>query len=147
MQKWSRVTLVGCVIALALAAPAFTQEPEIEESCVGKVRLRGPIWDIGANQLEPGLAVVLDEVARLYKERCGEKLVVIEAHAYELPAPELNESLSALRAAVVRHELAKRGVPATAMVLAPLGDTRPMVPLDGPDAVERNRRITFRVAD
>lgn len=108
---------------------------------------RGPIWDLGANQLEPGLAVVLDEVARLYKERCGGKLVVIEAHAYELPAPELNENLSALRAALVRHELVKRGVPATEMVLAPLGETRPIVPLDAPDAVARNRRVTFRIAN
>jgi outer membrane protein OmpA-like peptidoglycan-associated protein len=148
MRSSSRVAFVGWCVALALAAaPAFGGEPEIEESCVGKVRLRGPIWDLTANQLEPGLDVVLDDVARVYKERCVGKLVVIEAHAYALPAPELNEKLSELRAAVIRHELVKRGVPATELVLAPMGDRRPMFPLDGPDAAERNRRITFRVAN
>lgn len=139
---------VACVSGMLLAAgPAPAQEPGVTDQCVGKVRLRGPIWDLAANRLEEGLGVVLDEVARTYKERCLGKLVVIESHAYELPAPELNQKLSELRAAVIRHELAQRGVPASELRLAPIGDARPMFPLDGPDAVERNRRITFRVAN
>lgn len=139
---------VACVSGLLLAAgPARAQEPDLADECVGKVRLRGPIWDLASNRLEEGLGIVLDEVARTYKERCLGKLVVIEAHAYELPAPELNEKLSELRAAVIRHELVQRGVPASELLLAPIGAARPMFPLDAPDAAERNRRITFRVAN
>ncbi|MEN8160060.1 MAG: OmpA family protein [Myxococcota bacterium] len=133
------------VLSMGLAFAAGAQEPE--ESCVGKVRLRGPIWDITTNELEAGLGVVLDQVVEAYRERCVGKLVVIEAHAYGLPTPELNETLSELRAAVVRHELVKRGIPASEMVLAPIGSARPMFAGSGRDWELRNRRITFRVAN
>lgn len=143
-----RVLLLGLLIGVVMVpGPGRTQEPAGQESCVGKVRLRGPIWDITANELEPGLGDVLDRVASLYQQRCLGKLVVIESHAYALPTPELNEKLADLRAAVVRHELSKRGVPASEMVVAPIGERRPMFPGSGPDAAERNRRITFRIAN
>jgi outer membrane protein OmpA-like peptidoglycan-associated protein len=143
-----RRLLLGLLISVVMApGPGRAQGLESEESCVGKVRLRGPIWDIAANELEPGLGEVLDVVAHTYQQRCAGKLVVIESHAYALPTPELNDKLADLRASVVRHELSKRGVPASEMVVAPIGDRRPMFPGAGPDVAERNRRITFRVAN
>jgi hypothetical protein len=143
----NRVTSLACAAGLAFAAsPALAQGDPVE-TCVGKVRLHGPIWSIRDRALEPGLDVVFDTAARTIRERCGAKLVIIEAHAYEMPAPELNLKLSELRAAIVRHELVKRGVAANRLLAAPFGDTRPLTPIDSPDAAERNRRITFRVAD
>jgi outer membrane protein OmpA-like peptidoglycan-associated protein len=139
--------VLGLGLAMTLALAAGAEEAPSEESCVGKVRLRGPIWDITANQIEPGLGPVLDEVAQAYQERCAGKLVVIESHAYSLPTPELNEMLAELRAEVVRHELEKRGVPGSQMILAPIGSGRPMFEGSGPDWADRNRRITFRVAN
>ena len=106
-----RRLLLGLLISVVMApGPGRAQGLESEESCVGKVRLRGPIWDIAANELEPGLGEVLDVVARTYQQRCVGKLVVIESHAYSLPTPELNDKLADLRASVVRYELSKRGV-------------------------------------
>jgi len=75
--------LFGLCLAL-LAAPAFAQQ----ESCVGKARIRGPLFDTTAGRLEPGLEVILDDLARTILERCGNKDIVIEGHAYEPPLPE-----------------------------------------------------------
>ena len=138
-------------MALALAAmlaasPAAAQAPE-PGGCVGKARLRGPLWDTTANVLEPGLALALDEIARVIREDCAGKGIVIEGHAFELPSAELNRLLSELRVTLVRQELEKRGVPPTQLLPVPLGDTRPVVAMDKPGAALANRRITFRVVE
>ena len=136
-----------CTGALVCAAlPAFAQGAE-PESCIGKVRLRGPLWDLSTGALEPGLDVIFDDAARTIRERCAQKSIVIEAHAFELPTPELNQKLSELRAATVRHELVKRGVPSVQLLPIGVGDTRPLVPKDQPSSALENRRVTFRVLD
>lgn len=136
---------MGLAFAAALAgSPAAAQAPEAG-GCVGKARLRGPLWDTVANTLEPGLEFALDEIARVIREDCAGKGIVIESHAFELPTPQLNLQLSELRVTLVRYELEKRGVPPTQLLPVPLGDTRPMVPMDEPGAAIANRRITFRV--
>ncbi len=136
----------SCTALLVLAAPALAEDADAQ-SCVGKARLRGPLWDLAGAKLEPGLPEVFDGIARIIREDCGSKLILIEAHAFELPAPELNLLLSELRAATVRYELVKRGIPAEQLLAAPYGDTRPLVPKSEPDAALENRRITFRAAD
>jgi outer membrane protein OmpA-like peptidoglycan-associated protein len=147
VRSWSR--LGSWLVAGSLAAavlPAVAQTEPVQ-SCVGKVRLRGPIWDLASQTLEPGLDVVLDTVAQTIRERCGQKSIVIESHAYELPTAELNQRLSELRAWLVRHELAARGVPAGRLLPVGLGDTQPLIPRDQPEAALENRRITFRPLD
>jgi outer membrane protein OmpA-like peptidoglycan-associated protein len=141
--SWSIALLAGLVLA---AGPAFAEEPGAE-GCVGKVRLRGPLWDTASGQPEPGLDAILDAVAETIRERCGERGVVIEAHAFELPAPELNQRLSELRAALVRHELVKRGVPARRLLPVGMGETAPLVPAGEPGAALENRRVTFRALE
>jgi outer membrane protein OmpA-like peptidoglycan-associated protein len=147
MKSIVLVKALACACAFAWAAlPAFAQGVE-PESCVGKVRLRGPLLDLQSGTLEPGLDVIFDAVARTIRERCAKNSIVIEAHAFELPSPELNLMLSELRAATVRHELVKRGVPSVQLLPIGVGDTRPLVPKDTPDSALENRRITFRVLD
>jgi outer membrane protein OmpA-like peptidoglycan-associated protein len=130
--------------AAVLATPAWAQAPEAG-GCVGKARLRGPIWDTTANALEPGLDAAFDEIARVIREDCAGKSIVIEGHAFELPAPELNRLLSELRVGLVVHELEKRGVPSRQLLPVPLGDTQPMGAQRDPDFALESRRITFRV--
>jgi outer membrane protein OmpA-like peptidoglycan-associated protein len=141
MGSW---LLAGGLAVTALSALA---EGEPEEACVGKVRLHGPIWDLATQALEPGLDVILDTAARTIRERCGQKSIVIESHAYEMPTPELNQRLSELRANLVRHELVARDVPSGRLLPVGLGDSQPLIPLDQPEAALRNRRITFRSLD
>ena len=146
-MTWTRMGSWLLAGGLAVTALPALAEGEPEEACVGKVRLHGPIWDLATQALEPGLDVILDTAARTIRERCGQKSIVIEAHAYELPTPELDQRLSELRAAIVRHELVQRGVPSEQLLPIGLGDTRPLIPLDRPGAALENRRITFRVLD
>jgi len=111
---------------------------------VGKARLRGPLWDSTNATLEPGLGAVLDEIARVIREECTNKKIVIEGHAFEMPSAELNLKLAEMRVALVRYELEKRGVPAWQLLPVALGDTQPLVQKKGSEAALENRRITFR---
>jgi outer membrane protein OmpA-like peptidoglycan-associated protein len=145
-----RSTLWALLLAPLLGALPAAADPAAESAadrCVGKVRLRGAIYDYQDGTLQPGIAEVLDGLARTFRERCPEKLLIIEAHAYEMPTPELNQRLSELRAHTLRYELAKRGIPEPQTIPAGMGSTKPTVPVDSPDAMQENRRITFRVAD
>ena len=145
LSHWLMAMVCGGAFAL-MALPAAAQAPE-PGGCVGKARLRGPLWDTTNAALEPGLDVAFDEIARTIREQCRGKGIVIEGHAYELPTAELNRQLSELRVTLVRHELEKRGVPTTQLLPVPLGDTRPIAPKSDPDAALENRRITFRVVE
>jgi outer membrane protein OmpA-like peptidoglycan-associated protein len=134
------------ICAAAVAAPAAAETPEAG-GCVGKARLRGPLWDTTTSALEPGLGATLDEIARVIREDCAGKGIVIESHAFELPTAELNRLLSELRVVLVQHELEKRGVPSRQLLPVPLGDTRPLAPPSDPEAALENRRVTFRVVE
>jgi outer membrane protein OmpA-like peptidoglycan-associated protein len=136
---------LGIIGAAAIAAaPAWAEAPEAG-GCVGKARLRGPIWDTTANALEPGLDTAFDEIARVIREDCEGKSIVIEGHAFELPTPGLNRQLSEIRVGLVVHELTKRGVPSRQLLPVALGDTHPLGAKGDPDFVLESRRITFRV--
>lgn len=147
MKRSIQLALLLLPLLGALPAVADTAAETAADRCIGKVRLRGGIWDTQTGTLQPGLAETLDALAKAFKERCPDKLLIIEAHAFEMPTADLNQRLSELRAFGIRHELAKRGIPEKQTMPTPMGSTRPMVPLDHSDAMNENRRVTFRVAD
>src|SRR5262245_51643150 len=69
------------VVIVCGAVPAHAEEAE-QETCVGKVRLRGPIWDLQSGTLEPGLEQIFDAGAEAIREHCAQHSIVIEAHAF-----------------------------------------------------------------
>jgi outer membrane protein OmpA-like peptidoglycan-associated protein len=144
--KWAWIA----VFATLLVASPSLADPRTENAtdrCGAKVRLRGPIYDFASGAMQPGVGAILDELAAVFLERCREKLLIIEAHAVEMPSPELNQRLSELRALAVRFELAKRGIPEAQMLPAAMGSSKPLASADEPDAMNLNRRVTFRIAD
>jgi outer membrane protein OmpA-like peptidoglycan-associated protein len=145
LSRWLMAMVFAGASAL-VALPAAAQAPE-PGGCVGKARLRGPLWDTASAALEPGLDVALDEIARTIREQCAGKDIVIESHAFEMDSAALNLALSELRVMLLVHELVKRGVPGRQLLPVPLGDTRPLAPKDDPDAALESRRITFRVLE
>jgi outer membrane protein OmpA-like peptidoglycan-associated protein len=142
---WSASLLASLLSASSGAADSAAET--VADRCVGKVRLRGAIYDYQGGTLQPGVAEILDEVAKTLLERCPEKLLIIEAHAFEMPTAELNQRLSELRAHSVRYELAKRGVRESQTMPVGMGSTNPVAAATDAHALEYNRRITFRVAD
>jgi outer membrane protein OmpA-like peptidoglycan-associated protein len=144
--KWLGFTLISLLVA---AAPSIA-DPNTESAadrCVGKVRLRGTIYDYQAAELQPGIGMILDEIAKKFVELCPQKLLIIEVHASEMPTPELNQRLSELRAFTVRYELAKRGIPEAQMLPVGMGSSKHVAAAGDPEALNLNRRVTFRVAD
>lgn len=149
MSRFLRGFWIATVTVMLAAAASFG-EPSAggaAERCGVKLRLRGPIYDYATGSLQPGIGAILDEMARVFLASCPEKLLIIEAHATELPTPELNQRLTELRAFGIRHELKQRGIPEGHMLPAGMGSTKPEVPASDPDALNLNRRVTFRIAD
>jgi outer membrane protein OmpA-like peptidoglycan-associated protein len=140
---------IALIAAMAAASPSFADPNpgKAADRCGAKVRLRGPIYDYATGALQPGVGALLDELAAVFQERCGDKLLIIEAHAMELPSVELNQRLSELRALTIRFELAQRGIPEAQLLPVGMGNSKPEVPAGDPDALSLNRRVTFRVAD
>jgi outer membrane protein OmpA-like peptidoglycan-associated protein len=148
MTKLLRALWIAAFVA-GLAAPCLGQSSAdaAAERCGVKLRLRGPLYDYGTGTLQPGIGAILDEMARVFLANCPDKLLIIEAHTTELPTPDLNQRLSELRAHSIRHELKQRGIPEAHMLPAGMGATKPEVAASDPDALNLNRRVTFRVAD
>jgi chemotaxis protein MotB len=140
---------MAAVAALVVASPSLAQSSAdaAADRCGVKLRLRGPLYDYGTAALQPGIGAILDEMARVFLARCGDKLLIIEAHTAELPTPELNQRLSELRALTIRFELKQRGIAEAQMLPVGMGSTKPEVPASDPDALNLNRRVTFRIAD
>lgn len=148
MAKLLRTLWIVAFVA-GLAAPCLGQSSAdaAAERCGVKLRLRGPLYDYGTGTLQAGIGAILDEMARVFLANCPDKLLIIESHTTELPTPDLNQRLSELRAHSIRHELKQRGIPEAHMLPAGMGATKPEVPASDPDALNLNRRVTFRVAD
>jgi outer membrane protein OmpA-like peptidoglycan-associated protein len=142
-----RVASAVLLISSAAAVADDARDDPRAVSCLGVGRLRGAIYDYQAGTLQPGLDSILDEMARLYREKCPGRTVIIQAHAYEMPTPQLNEELSELRALTLQHELARRGIPASNLIAIGRGDTLPLAPAGDADAMQINRRVSFRVTD
>jgi len=145
-----KAAMLASALLLAIAQPSFAEDATDDQralTCLGVGRLRGTVYDYQAGTLQPGLATILDSMVKLYLEKCPGKLVIIEAHAYEMPTPALNEELSELRALTIQHELVKRGIPLASLIALGRGDALPLAPVADADAMQLNRRVTFRVAD
>ena len=149
MSRFLRGFWITAFAALVVASPGLAQSraENAAERCGVKLRLRGPIYDYATGGLQPGIGAILDEMARVFLASCPEKLLIIEAHATELPTPELNQRLSELRAHTIRFELKQRGIAEAQMLPVGMGNTKPEVPASDPNAQNLNRRVTFRIAD
>lgn len=134
------------LFALTLAAAATAAPPAANtpDACLGKFRLRGPIFDFDALAPEAGVPEVVDAVAKTFLQSCPTRILVVEAHATDLATPELNQRLSELRAEGIVHELRRRGVPADHLRAVGFGSSQPLSAGDDLEARKMNRRVTFR---
>lgn len=88
---------------------------------------------------------VLDEIAKVLKERTEFKKIVVEGHADDTGTPEWNKTLSQNRARAVMQYLVKKGVKASRLSSIGYGDTRPLEKDTSDAARAKNRRVEMRV--
>jgi len=115
------------------------------------VRVPGTLlFESGKATLKPEMLASLRTMVDLLKSKPGVVLQV-EGHTDDVPISTVqfasNWELSASRAiAVIRFFMAE-GIPAERLSAAGYADSRPLVPNDGPENREVNRRVEFRFVE
>jgi chemotaxis protein MotB len=115
------------------------------------VRVPGTLlFESGKATLKPEMLDSLRKMVDLLKSKPGVVLQV-EGHTDDVPIRTVqfasNWELSTSRAiAVIRFFMAE-GIPAERLSAAGYADSRPLVPNDGPDNREVNRRVEFRFVE
>ena len=85
-------------------------------------------------------AAVLDQAASAYRHKPGARLR-IAGYTDRSGSASYNQLASRRRAEAVRAELARRGIPASAMSVAAFGEGRPIVPTEDGVRELQNRRV------
>lgn len=98
------------------------------------------LFDLGKDQLKPGAALALQDLADDLKKEPKAR-VVIEGHTDNSGTDGFNVDLSRKRAAAVGDFLVKAGVPATAIDTVGYGELQPVAPNDTAENMAKNRRV------
>jgi outer membrane protein OmpA-like peptidoglycan-associated protein len=123
------VVLIGASAAVAQVQPAAPTEFMVFFDW-GKPEVRG---DDGAT---------LDKAAEAWRARPGARLS-LAGHTDRSGDPGTNRRAGLARAATVRSELEKRGIPGNALRIASFGEDRPLVPTEDGVREVQNRRVVI----
>lgn len=119
--------------------------PKIEIKQGVTTELKMVNFEVNRAVLLPESYPVLDEIAKILKDRKELRRIVVEGHADDTGTPEWNQKLSENRARAVMSYLVKRGVAASRLSFAGYGDTRPLEKDTSDAARAKNRRVEMRV--
>jgi len=100
-------------------------------------------FNTGQATIQKRSNILLDEVARIIKERPEIPKVVVEGHTDSTGKYESNVKLSERRAEAVRTYLVKKGVQADRLEAKGFGPDRPVASNDTAAGREANRRVEF----
>jgi outer membrane protein OmpA-like peptidoglycan-associated protein len=138
-EPWSEVLIVEPkAMEQVLEANADAWFEEISKS--GRVAVYGINFDTGKATLRADSAPVLEEVRKLAAAHPGLKLR-IEGHTDNAGNAAANRKLSEERAGAVKAWLVGKGVKASQLSTAGLGDTRPVADNGSDDGRAKNRRV------
>src|SRR3954452_4346410 len=102
-------------------------------------------FDAGSASVKPQFDATLLEVARTVKTR-SQTFVDVLAHTDTTGTPQVNQALSAKRAAAVATYLASHGVPKARIASKGLGETAPLYnPETSEEQKAANRRVEIRL--
>lgn len=99
-------------------------------------------FDWGKPDLRSDDAATLDQVTAAYRARPAAHLR-IAGHTDRSGSAAYNRGAGLRRAAMVRDELERRGVPRNAMSIASFGEDRPLVPTEDGVREVQNRRVVI----
>jgi outer membrane protein OmpA-like peptidoglycan-associated protein len=130
---------------LAAPLPAVTPAAarRCERSLAGLLRREQIDFRFGSAAIARGSAPLLDRLARQVRDCPGS--LRIEGFTDNVGRAEVNQALSAARAAAVREALIARGVPAQRLESQGLGPAHPIASNRTAKGRARNRRIEFHV--
>lgn len=133
------------------SAAVSVQQVQPEVSAVNCQEYLSNILELGAIRFATGSAEIksesfglLDALAQT-AARCGNAKIEVAGHTDSLGPADLNQELSARRAASVVAYLARAGIPIGQLSPAGFGPSRPIAPNDTEEGRAKNRRIEFIV--
>lgn len=109
------------------------------------VTLPGLFFDTGKSVLKPGARNTLLKIAEQLRMNPDAR-IEIEGHTDSVGTDAMNQSLSEKRAAAVRDYLSSRGLPATRITMAGLGETTPVASNDTAAGRQQNRRVELVIS-
>jgi len=109
------------------------------------VTLPGLFFDSGKSVLKPGARNTLAKIAEQLRMNPDAR-IEIEGHTDSVGTEDLNQKLSEKRAAAVRDYLAGRGIPATRITMAGLGEGSPVASNDTAAGRQQNRRVELVIS-
>ena len=133
------------------AGPALSETGLEAQTAVNK-ELFGKIieFDTGKTTIRSGAngTDILDQViAVMNQEKYKTLAFEVAGHTDNRGNASANQKLSQARAAAVLKYLTSKGVAAARLTAAGYGDTKPLVPNDSDEHMQRNRRIEFGVRE
>jgi outer membrane protein OmpA-like peptidoglycan-associated protein len=132
-----RAVAVSLVLAGLLGASAAMAQDQTAASAEFMV-----FFDWGKPELRSDDGAVLDKAAEAWRARPGARLS-LTGHTDRSGDASANRSAGLARAATVRSELEKRGVPGNAIRIASFGEDRPLVPTEDGVREVQNRRVVI----
>jgi outer membrane protein OmpA-like peptidoglycan-associated protein len=97
-------------------------------------------FDWGKPEVRSDDGTTLDRVADVYRANAGAH-IRLTGHTDRSGNAAVNRAAGLKRAATVRAELEKRGIPRNAMRIASFGEERPLVPTEDGVREVQNRRV------
>ncbi len=132
---------------VAAPAPEAAPIPPSVKVIKERIVLRGINFDFDKSAIKPEFVPVLDEAARLLKERADVREVIIEGHTCWIGTEKYNQGLSERRAKAVRDYLVSQGVNPAELTTVGYGETRPVADNKTRDGRRMNRRVEFKIVE
>lgn len=107
------------------------------------IRLNNIFFNSGEWELLPGSKTELSQLAKYLLDK--DYRIQIEGHTDNIGSQSDNLILSQKRAEAVFDYLVESGVPAKHLTSKGFGETQPLVESSSPEAMQKNRRVEFRV--
>jgi outer membrane protein OmpA-like peptidoglycan-associated protein len=102
------------------------------------------LFDTGKYNLKPTALTNLSQMAAIIK-KYPENILTIKGYTDSTGTPDGNKRLSEARAAAVRDELIKGGVPSNTVSIVGMGRDNPIGDNNTPDGRQQNRRVEIEI--
>jgi OOP family OmpA-OmpF porin len=126
-------------------APVFLPRPDC--SAILQTALEGDriLFDYWKAEQRAEHAAVLNRLADALKRCAADERIEVAGHADIHNRTNQNQKLSEDRAAIMKAELVRRGVPAAMLDVVGYAETRPIAPSHSDESRALNRRVEFHV--